>query len=83
MSDLSNKLTNGGLLAKNTVFSLIGYAIPILVAIFSIPTLINALGVDGFGILSIAWMITGYFSLLDFGVGRALTKLISEKLGIL
>lgn len=81
MSDFANKLTKGSLLAKNTLYSLIGYAIPIFVAIFSIPILIDSLGVDGFGILSIAWMITGYFSLLDFGVGRALTKLISEKLG--
>ena len=81
MSELANKLTKGSLLAKNTLYSLIGYAIPIFVAILSIPILINSLGIDGFGILSIAWMITGYFSLLDFGVGRALTKLISEKLG--
>ena len=26
-------------------------------------------------------MITGYFSILDLGIGRALTKLLSEKLG--
>ena len=81
MTDLSENLTKGSLLAKNTLLSLIGSGIPIIVAIFSIPILINALGADGFGILTIAWMVTGYFSLLDLGVGRALTKMVSEKLG--
>ena len=80
MTDLSENLTKGSLLAKNTLFSLVGSGIPIIVAIFSIPILINALGADGFGILTIAWMVTGYFSLLDLGVGRALTKMVSEKL---
>ena len=81
MSKNSNNLTDGSLLARNTVYSLVGQAFPVLAAIFSIPILINALGADGFGVLTLAWMVTGYFSLLDLGVGRALTKFLSEKLG--
>jgi O-antigen/teichoic acid export membrane protein len=81
MTDPNKNLTDGRLLARNTLYSLIGYAFPVLAAIFSIPILINALGTEGFGVLTIAWMVSGYFSLLDLGVGRALTKLLSEKLG--
>ena len=81
MSESANNLTDGSLLAKNTLYSLIGQAIPVFAAIFSIPILIKALGADGFGVLTLAWMVTGYFSLLDLGVGRALTKMLSEKLG--
>jgi len=81
MSQISDQITQGSLLARNTLYSLIGYALPVIVAIFSIPILINTLGADGFGILAIAWMVTGYFSFLDLGVGRALTKMLSEKLG--
>jgi len=81
MSEGANKLTDGSLLARNTLYSLVGQAIPVFAAIFSIPILINALGAEGFGVLTLAWMITGYFGLLDLGVGRALTKLLSEKLG--
>ena len=81
MSQISDQITQGSLLARNTLYSLIGYALPVIVAIFSIPILIDALGADGFGILAIAWMVTGYFSFLDLGVGRALTKMLSEKLG--
>lgn len=77
----SEDLTKGSLLTKNTFFSLLAQFITIIVAIISIPILIESLGVEGFGILTIAWLITGYFGMLDLGVGRALTKILSEKLG--
>jgi O-antigen/teichoic acid export membrane protein len=81
MSDSSNSLTESNLLAKNTIYNLVGQAFPVLAAIFSIPILINTMGADGFGVLTLAWMVTGYFGLLDLGVGRSLTKMLSEKLG--
>jgi len=31
--------------------------------------------------MTLAWVVIGYFSLFDFGFGRALTKLVAEKLG--
>ncbi len=33
-----------------------------------------------FGILSLAWVVIGYFSFFDFGIGKALTKIIAEKI---
>jgi O-antigen/teichoic acid export membrane protein len=74
-------LTSGRLLARNTVFNLIGQGAPMVVAIFAIPLLIKGLGTDRFGVLTLAWMVVGYFSLFDMGLGRALTKLLAEKLG--
>ncbi len=32
--------------------------------------------------LAILWVVIGYFNLFDFGIGRALTKMIAEQLGI-
>jgi O-antigen/teichoic acid export membrane protein len=55
--------------------------LPLLVAFFSIPRLIAGLGTERFGVLSLAWMVIGYFSLFDLGLGRALTRLVAEKLG--
>lgn len=75
------KLTSGATLARNTVWNLIGQGAPLLVAIFAIPPLIKGLGTDRFGVLMLAWMVIGYFSLFDLGLGRALTKLVAEKLG--
>ncbi|MCK4784264.1 MAG: flippase [Desulfobacteraceae bacterium] len=74
-------LNRGSLLAQNTIWNLIGDGAPLLVALFAIPPLINGLGTDRFGVLTLAWMVIGYFSLFDLGLGRALTKLVAEKLG--
>ena len=51
-----------------------------LAALISIPILIQQIGTDKFGMVTIAWMLIGYFSLFDFGIGRALTQLISQRL---
>ena len=52
-----------------------------LIALITIPLLIEGMGKERFGLLSIIWIGVGYFSLFDFGLGRALTKLVSERLG--
>lgn len=70
------------LIAKNTLYNLLGYGLPLVFALFFIPPLIKGLGEERFGILSISWMIIGYFSFFDFGIGRSLTKIISEKIGL-
>lgn len=69
------------MLARNTAWNLAGQGAPLVVALFSIPILIRSLGVDRFGVLTLAWVIIGYFSLFDLGLGRALTKLVAEKIG--
>jgi len=77
----SNRLTSNRLLARNTILNLIGQAAPILVAVVSIPLLIKGLGKERFGVLSLSWVVIGYFSLFDLGLSRALTQFIAEKLG--
>ncbi len=74
-------LTQGRLLAKNTLISLIGQGAPMIVALFAIPILVKQMGLDQFGLLSLFWVVLGYFSLFDLGLGRVIIKLVSEKLG--
>ena len=76
-----DNLTSGAVLAQNTGWNLIGQGVPMLVAIFAIPLLIKGLGIDRFGVLTLAWVVVGYVSLFDLGMGRALTILVAEKLG--
>ena len=76
-----DKLTQGRLLARNTVWNLGGQVAPLVVAIFAIPPLIKGLGTDRFGVLTLAWVVIGYFSLFDLGLGRALTKLVAGQEG--
>ena len=64
---------------KNSMYNLIGQGGPIIVAVFSLPILVSSMGAERLGVLFIAWLFIGYFSIFDFGLGRALTKLIAEK----
>src|SRR5262249_47873807 len=74
-------LTSGRLLARNTLWNLLGLLLPMAVGVLAVPPLVRGLGVPRFGILSLAWIVIGYFSLFDLGIGRALTKLVADKLG--
>jgi O-antigen/teichoic acid export membrane protein len=74
-------LTSGRVLARNTIWNLAGQLLPMLAGIVCLPPLVRGLGVARFGVLSLAWIVIGYFSLFDLGIGRALTKLVADKLG--
>ena len=78
----ANVTYTGKSIAKNTIYNLLGYGIPLIFALVIIPPLIRGLGTERFGILNLAWVIIGYFSFFDFGIGRALTKIIAEKIGL-
>jgi len=81
LSHSNPSLTPGQLLARNTFWNLVGLVAPMAVGLFAIPYLIEGMGKERFGLLAIIWMGVGYFSLFDIGIGRALTKLVAERLG--
>lgn len=76
-----NTAPRGRTIAGNTILNLLGHGVPMLIALAGIPKLIASLGTDRFGILTLVWMVLGYFSLFDLGMGRALTKMVAEKIG--
>lgn len=67
--------------ARHSLLNLLGQGAPLIAAIFAMPILIAALGIDRFGVLTLAWVVIGYFSLFDFGIGRALTKAVADRIG--
>jgi len=77
-----NEIYKGSKVAKNTIYNLLGYGIPLIIALVLIPSLIKGLGEERFGILNLVWIVIGYFSFFDFGIGRILTKIIAEKIGL-
>lgn len=74
-------LTSGRLLAGNTLWNLLGSCFPILIAIVCLPVLKSRLGTDRLGVISLAWVVIGYFGFFDLGLSRALTKLVAERMG--
>ena len=43
------------MLLRNTLYNFLGLGLPLLVAIVTIPVLIESLGLDRFGILTLIW----------------------------
>ena len=69
------------MLARNTLMNLIGQAVPLLVAVIAMPFIVRGLGTERFGLLTLAWVVLGYFTIFDLGLGRATTKYVAEALG--
>jgi O-antigen/teichoic acid export membrane protein len=62
---------------QKLVLSAFGYGLPLLVGLITIPLLIEAMGVELFGLLTLGWTLVGFAGIFDLGLGRALTKEIS------
>jgi O-antigen/teichoic acid export membrane protein len=68
-------------LTRNTLFNFTGQAVCVLVGVATIPFIIRGLGLERFGLLSIAWVAPEYFIFLDLGLARAATRYVAEALG--
>lgn len=81
MSEKKNSILTNKILVKNTLWSFFAQGLPIFAAVFTLPFIIKGLGTDRFSILVLILALIGYSSLFDLGLGRALTQLISKKIG--
>lgn len=77
----SGATTGGRLLARNSALNLLGWGLPVVLAVLTLPALIHGFGEARFGVLSLAWTVVGYFALFDLGLGRALTHAAAERIG--
>jgi O-antigen/teichoic acid export membrane protein len=64
-------------LLRSGALSLFTSALPLVVALAALPLLTRHLGTERLGLLALAWAWLGYASLLDLGLGRALTRLVA------
>lgn len=66
---------------KNSSFNLIGWVIPAVINLVTVPFYIHMLSAEGYGIWLILGSITGYLSLVQFGLGPAITKYVASYSG--
>jgi len=78
---MDQKQITGRLISRNWIINLIGQGLPLLIGVVTLPWLSRYLGMERFGILSIAWTLLIYAGQLDLGLGRATTKYGAECLG--
>lgn len=79
----SSSIHSGRSLFQGAMWSFVGQIIPLAVAMVTIPKLLHSLGDERFGLLMLFWLLVGYFTVLDLGLGRALILVFSRlRLGI-
>jgi O-antigen/teichoic acid export membrane protein len=69
---------NRNTLKANFAFNVFGMAIPIAVALMTVPIYISYIGAARYGVLSIIWILLGYFGFLDFGLSRASANALAK-----
>lgn len=67
-------------ISRNTLLVFSGQIATFGAALIAVPLLLKNLGTERMGILSLIWIFVGYFSILDLGLGRAVTKTAAEAL---
>ena len=67
-------------ISANVLWNFGGQIAQALAAVVCLPFLVKYLGLPRMGLLSLIWVMVGYLSILDLGLGQAVTKTVSEAL---
>jgi O-antigen/teichoic acid export membrane protein len=67
-------------LATNAIWNIAGQVLPLLAGIVILPILIRVMGLDRYGFITIVWVLIGYAGLFDFGISRAMTRVVAQRL---
>jgi len=67
--------------SSHIVWNILGLGMPLIIAFLTIPLLLELIGLERFGLLTLAWGLIGYAGVLDLGIGRAVTQKVSALLG--
>ncbi|MDW8444165.1 MAG: flippase [Acetobacteraceae bacterium] len=62
-------------------WNLLGRGLPLIVALVLTPPLVSALGIERWGLFTLALGLVGMFGVFDLGVGAALTRTIADRIG--
>ncbi len=71
---------SGRAMVKHSLLNLLGLTLPLLVGVLTIPHILQGIGIERFGFLTIVWALLGYLNLFDLGLSRALTNALAERL---
>ncbi|MBX9701516.1 MAG: flippase, partial [Acetobacteraceae bacterium] len=58
-----------------------GRGLPLLLALALTPALVALLGLERWGLFTLALAMVGVFGVFDLGVGQALTRTLAERIG--
>lgn len=73
---------SGRRLVAGVAWNALGRGLPLILALLLTPVLVSRLGIERWGIFTLALALIGVFGMLDLGVGPALTRALSERIGL-
>jgi len=74
-----DKLFSSGFI-RNISWNLLGYALPVIVAIIMIPVVMKHIGLERFGVLTLIIVLIGSMTVFDFGITRSVTNSVRKYL---
>lgn len=80
MSDTARDRAGAGRLLSGMVWNGLGRGLPLLLALVLTPVLVGQMGLERWGLFTLALALVGVFGIFDLGVGPALTRALSERM---
>lgn len=62
----------------NAIINILGWLLPTIIFLLLTPFMLNKLGAEGFGVVAIIQVVTGYMTMLNFGFSEAIIKSVAE-----
>jgi O-antigen/teichoic acid export membrane protein len=81
MAETAEQRASGGRLLSGTLWNAVGRGLPLLLALALTPLLVHQMGIERWGLFTLALALVGVFGVFDLGLGAALTRALSTRIG--
>jgi O-antigen/teichoic acid export membrane protein len=81
MAETAEQRASGGRLLSGTLWNAAGRGLPLLLALALTPVLVQQMGIERWGLFTLALALVGVFGVFDLGVGAALTRALATRIG--
>lgn len=71
-------MTKRFFIARNSFYNIVGWIIPAIVQLLSVPYIVRNLGYDAYGVWSLVMAVMGYFAFLDMNMLRGGIRYLAE-----